>query len=179
MAKSNYEICSDFVNQVKEHGHNLSTSFSNNRYYSYSTVVGQLFETKDNEQIVLLSSNTMSATTGKHLSDLRWACHQNGIKYIEVPCYWRDYSAPSIQDYADRLKEDLLTYVNDQSLLRLKPNREDFITCYNTLLQLQELFRPKQVKVHIGKKIETVYNNLFNTDYIKSLKKKARVEKVA
>lgn len=71
------ELCHSYF--YKEHNEYVrsgtgSLSYEGKNFYSYYTTIGYLYEDKKGHKTFMVSDNTMSATTGKHLSYIRSAC---------------------------------------------------------------------------------------------------------
>lgn len=116
---------SDRVNFAKS----LNMTFDGPLFYSYSTVVAARIVDKTGAPVCLISRNSMSQTTARHLSYLRSACP---CGYIHVPFVWGDrFYKPGfnmLNLLADRFKK-MLQNAADARLTRAE-NRRRLIDCY-------------------------------------------------
>lgn len=107
----------------------LNMTFDGPLFYSYSTVVAARTVDKTGAPVCLISRNSMSRTTGQHLSYLRSACP---CDYIRVPFhYGDDFYRPGFNMFdclAYRFKKMLQTAA-DARLTRAE-NRRALIDCY-------------------------------------------------
>lgn len=151
--------------------HYETTSYDDNCFYSYYTIIG--LKTNDintHVQVLLLSYNSMSKTTGRHISQLRNACPYNTVRAIFT--YGNHYTS------AETLVNNLKKYIdNVAEKLNLKANRENFITLYKmaeTYLNL-EYFQEQNILQQINEIINAhaeTYNLLINN--VENFKKQLR-----
>lgn len=151
----------------------MTVSYYKNRFYSYSTVIGLVVNTKDDNRCLLVSSNTMSATTAKHIGILRGACPYYTI--IKVPFNYGDsfyYSSDDniIKTLIERLYKEL-DYFKDSKLTQ-KANREAYIAVFNTLQTIDEQI--KNVDKRKLNKYKKLYDVLINDESLKELKTKLK-----
>lgn len=115
----------------------LNMTFEGPLFYSYSTVIAARIVDKTGAPVCLLSRNSMSRTTGRHLSYLRSACP---CDYIRVPFEWGDnFYKPGfnmLNLLADRFKK-MLQRAADARLTRAE-NRRALIDCYKDAEQFSE-----------------------------------------
>ena len=153
---TDFEECKRFNN----------VGYSNNLFYSYSTVIGAVVEGKDGSKILLVSETSMSPTTGRHIGNLISACPFN---YLRVPMQYgkRHFS---LVDCLNDIATKLNNYSN--SKLSLKANREGFIESYKQLLYINDYI--KEVDLNIIERHKEMFDLLNNSDEIKILKAKLR-----
>lgn len=115
----------------------LNMTFEGPLFYSYSTVIAARAEGKDGRPVYLISGNSMSRTTAKHLCYLRSACP---CGYIRVPFEWGDdFYKPGfnmLNLLADRFKK-MLRSAADARLTRAE-NRRALIDCYKDAKKFSE-----------------------------------------
>ena len=114
----------------------LNMTFEGPLFYSYSTVIAARAEGKDGRPVYLISGNSMSRTTAKHLCYLRSACP---CDYIRVPFEWGDdFYKPGfnmLNLLADRFKKMLQRAAD--ALTRAE-NRRALIDCYKDAKKFSE-----------------------------------------
>ncbi len=128
-----------------------NTSYDDKCFYSYYTIIGlKTNNINTNEQILLISYNSMSRTTNRHIAQLRSACPYNTVKAIFN--YGESYTS------SKTLVNNLKNYIdNAAEKLTLKANRQDFITLYKmaeTYLNL-EYFQEQNILQQINEIINT------------------------
>ena len=115
----------------------LNMTFDGPLFYSYSTVIAARAEGKDGRPVYLISGNSMSRTTAKHLCYLRSACP---CDYIRVPFHCGDsFYKPDfnmLNCLADRFKK-MLQRAADARLTRAE-NRRALIDCYEDAKKFSE-----------------------------------------
>lgn len=115
----------------------LNMTFEGPLFYSYSTVIAARIVDKTGAPVCLISRNSMSRTTGRHLSYLRSACP---CDYIHVPFEWGDnFYKPGfnlLNLLADRF-ENMLQSAADARLTRAE-NRRALIDCYKDAKEFSE-----------------------------------------
>lgn len=120
-----------------EFNKSLNMTFEGPLFYSYSTVIAARAEGKDGRPVYLISGNSMSRTTAKHLCYLRSACP---CDYIRVPFEWGDdFCKPGfnmLNLLADRFKK-MLRRAADARLTRAE-NRRALIDCYKDAKKFSE-----------------------------------------
>lgn len=115
--------------------HYRTCGFEDDTYFSYATAIGRKYKTDDGYDCLLYSNESMSHSTGKHLSYLRCAC-PFGMN-ISVPLrYGRSYIR--LYDIVDDLIGNMYFYFDRK--LTQKANREGFSYAYRTLKILVENF---------------------------------------
>lgn len=115
----------------------MSVRFDSNFFYSYETVIAARAEGKDGRPVYLISSDSMTRPTAKHLSYLRSACPAD---YIRVPFRYGDsFYKPGfnmLNCLADRFKK-MLQRAADARLTRAE-NRCALIDCYKDAKKFSE-----------------------------------------
>jgi hypothetical protein len=101
----------DFFHNPEARGEYVgcSRSFQGDKFFSYYTVIGQKFYKKaGGDPYLIISSNSMSRTTGKQISALRHACPYSIERILYAPFTCGDhygYTVPSIQTlFENRIK---------------------------------------------------------------------------
>lgn len=155
-----------FYTNFNKHKRFNNLGYSNNLFYSYSTVIGAVVEGKDGSKILLVSETSMSPTTGRHIANLISACPFN---YLRVPMQYGK-SSFSLIDCLNDIATNLDNYSN--SKLSLKANRKGFIESYKQLLFINDYI--KEVDLNIIECHREMYSLLNNSDEIKILKAKLR-----
>jgi len=87
-----------------------SVSFNGKLLYSYSTVIAQIETTLNGEQWAFLSSESLTPTTGKHVSTSRYAARHINRFYTPAFARWRSYGrtiAEMVQPAIDETEHDL------------------------------------------------------------------------
>lgn len=145
----------------------MNVSFEDNKYYSYSTCVGQITEDVNGNKICIIASNYFSNTTSKHISGLKHACPYQTYELPQNKQY--EFYA---DDIINSLKSDLEYY--SKSKLTQKPNRQGLIENYMMLQDCLHLamFKDyfKTIKA-ILKEYKTIFDSVNNPEKIKELKK--------
>lgn len=160
-----------FYGSGSRNKHYETTSYDDNCYYSYNTIIGlKTNNINTNTQTLLISYNSMSRTTGKHISQLYNACPYNTARAIFT--YGDYYTSP------ETLVNNLKKYIDEAAeKLNLKANRENFLSLYKmarTYLNL-EYFQEQTILQQINKIINThaeTHNLVLNN--VESLKKQFR-----
>ena len=115
----------------------MSMRFDSNFFYSYATVIAARAEGKDGRPVYLISSDSMTRTTAKHLCYLRSACP---CDYIRVPFHYGDsFYKPGfnmLNCLADRFKK-MLQRAAAARLTRAE-NRRALIDCYKDAKKFSE-----------------------------------------
>lgn len=115
----------------------LNVTFEGPLFYSYSTVIAARTVDRTGAPICLISRDSMSRTTAKHLCYLRSACP---CDYIRVPFEWGDdFYKPGFNMVillADRFKK-MLRRAADARLTRAE-NRRALIDCYKDAKKFSE-----------------------------------------
>ena len=119
-----------------------------NVIYSYYTPIAILENDKNNNQILILSSNNMTSTTSKHLNYIRRA----------APCdiiYYPFYYGNNFKNF-DSLKNDLIENLDHYKDLNNVNDCKNFIAYFNVLQNLNEYFNLD------------FYIDVYNTTFLKA-----------
>jgi len=112
----------------------MTVSYGYNKFWSYGTVIGKITENRQGKTIFLISDNTFSNTTAKHIGELKYACP-----------YYNIYSLPQrignsdfyIRETFEHITKNL-EYYSTEKMTR-QNNREQFTKYYNMLASLLEI----------------------------------------
>jgi hypothetical protein len=113
----------------------FTCSYEDDTFFSYATAIGRKYKTDNGDDILLYSKDSMSHSTGGHLSYLRSAC-PFGMN-ISVPLQF-GCSCIRLSDIVDDLIGTMEFYSNQK--LTQKANREGFSYAYRTLKVLVNNF---------------------------------------
>lgn len=107
----------------------MSVSYDKHSFYSYYTTIGYVTTDKTGNLVTLISRNSMSVTTAKHLRELRSASPYSCIP-VEMNYGDRlsENAATALQEIADNFKKALEVYSRQK--MSLAKNRNAFIDCY-------------------------------------------------
>ena len=139
MSLNNYDIAhsffySGFCGELEKNYKNCS--YKNNNFYSYYTIIGTVQKNKNGENILLYSNNSMTPTTGKHISDLSRACpFDTKSIYFEYGMHVWSW------DMAIKNQIDRLEYRLKSSNLNKKENRQKALFYYDVLKYFIENFK--------------------------------------
>lgn len=113
-----------------------NVSFTDNRFYSYATVIGIKLTDDEGEEWLMTSYWNMSSTTCKHLYALRAACPHDNI--MSVPMYYGKvvYDASDIAYNFRHWAEN----INENSFKK-RDNRLEFISLHNNWILFRQRFR--------------------------------------
>ena len=184
---NNYDIAHKFFYSEKRECNPSykAMSFINNKFYSYSTLIGLIATTKKKEQFLLVSEDSMSNTTGKHIGYLISACPFGYKNIIRVPFRYGEslswYEQDMIISHVLETALDRFNYTETQTKLTQKTNREYLTEEYQVICKLVDLFKieNKDVLKKAKKLIKTkkqFIDDLNNNDKVKALKSKERAK---
>ncbi len=156
---SDFNSCKTFNN----------VSYNQNLFYSYYTVIGAVVQSKFGNNILLVSENSMSSTTGRHIGNLISSCP---FSYLRVPMEYGNHYF-SLEACINRIIKNLEVYLS--SKLSLKANREGFIQSYNQLLYINDNIQ--NIDKYILEQYKSTFELLSNSKEVKELKAKLK-EKV-
>lgn len=123
MTKANWEIAKAFVND--RHAENRSMSTGYNKLWSYGTVIALKL---DNGKY-LLSDNTFSNTTAKHINEFIYFVSSSD--YYRVPVHRFGMGlCDSFETIGKRIKDDLVWFIDNRKLTQ-KPNRLELRRLWN------------------------------------------------
>lgn len=161
---SDFNSCKTFNN----------VSYNQNLFYSYYTVIGAVVQSKFGNNILLVSENAMSSTTGRHIGNLISSCP---FSYLRVPMEYGNHYF-SLEVCINRIIKNLEEYLS--SKLSLKANREGFIQGYNQLLYINDNIQ--NIDKYILEQYKSTFELLSNSKEVKKLKaelkEKARQEEI-
>lgn len=146
----------------------MNVSYNNDKYWSYGTVIGKITQDINGNNVFILSDDTFSNTTAKHIGELRAACPYYDIYRLPQRMGNTDfYDNQTIET----LKSNLEWYA--KAKLTQKPNREGLTHNYNMLqstLQLKDFKEQHKAIKKILKSYETLYNSVNDPEKLKELK---------
>lgn len=111
----------------------MTVSYEHNKYWSYATVIAKITQTITGKTVCIISDNNFSATTAKHISELRSACPFD-VVYLPQRIGQQDFNAYDTV----KICIDNLEYYS-KSKLTQKPNREGFSRYFHMLQNTLEL----------------------------------------
>lgn len=138
MSKTNLNICHDFFYSGFNQEYmprRFNVGYSDNKFYSYSTVIGAVVNDKKGGPVLLISSNSMSNTTAKHLNDL-WSASPYEKIFIPFEYGWDCFSEFKAE-HAANLFEKALNQLS-KAKMSLAKNRDEFICCFNRATTFSE-----------------------------------------
>lgn len=126
----NYDFIEKFVNEkelYKKHG-NLSAE--GNRLYSYTTCIAEKAKDTNGKDIMIVSDDTFSMTTARHLNILRSKCVQTDIRMLRLP---QRYNSDVFyrSDVIEKIEKALIQ-CNKEGVSRMQ-ERETIINNYRML----------------------------------------------
>lgn len=118
-----------YDNDFKATAYNGNMHYTDGNFYSYSTIIGKVISNKHGKTL-LLSANTFSTTTAKHISYLRTACP---FDIIRVPVDWYQSDIRP-----ERLVTDITSILDSifASGLNTKHKRDEYAAYLNSLEKL-------------------------------------------
>lgn len=140
--------------------------YDGDKFLSYGTCIGWLTTDANGESVLLYSEDCMSHTTCKHINALRSAapckCQPVFMEYGDDGRYLtvEKLAARALEraEYAAGLK------------MTLAANRSEFLTAFNILTALKDLFR---LRVKIPVKLKRLAETLNDSEALKALKARA------
>lgn len=138
----------DNQNRWKE---NNNVSYYDNKYFSYSTCIAKITQSKKGEFILLISDNNFSHTTTKHISEIRQANPRYKVLYFPQKYGAYDFDLSYIKD---TLIKSLDFYASSKHTQ--KANRQGYINNFEMLKNLDEYL------IDINKAIFDKYKPLFD-----------------
>lgn len=141
----------------------LNCGFNGDTFYSYSTIIAKIVTGLDNQRYTLVSYDSMSPTTGRHISNVASA---SPYEVIKVPMKYGN-SSFDIKWLERRISTNLDTYA--ESRLSRKENRTEYINYFEMLLDVDE----KIIKIapEVIEKYRPLYDTLINSQSLKDLKR--------
>lgn len=167
MGKTNWDMAHNFFyNESGEDDYPSykSCGYRGNRFFSYRTVIAMIVENKNGKKVTLVSDNSVSNTTAKHIANVRSASPHK-IYYVPF-----EYGAKpqTIEDVARRFSAAL----EDATELKftLKANRETFCDLFEEAKKFSEdIYSLDFLESYSG-----LYSALNDPDDVKAIKEKAR-----
>lgn len=145
---------------------NNNVSYYNNKYFSYSTCIAKITNSKKGF-ILLLSDNNFSPTTTKHISEIRQANPRYDVLYFPQKYGAPDFDLSHIQEI---LIKNLDFY--ESSKLTQKINRDNYINNFQMLMNLDEYLT--DIDKAIFDKYKPLFDILTNDESLKKELEKAR-----
>lgn len=153
----------------------MTTSYEYNKFYSYSTCIGEITKDINGDDICIISRNNFSSTTSKHLSELRCACPMN---MVYLPQGMGRYEFTAI-DVFRALKGNLEYYSKEK--LTQKANREGLTDNFEMLQDCLRLQKFESLFDDVRKVLDEyreLYNTINSPEKLKDLKEKlAKIER--
>ena len=153
----------------------MTTSYYNNKFYSYSTCIGEISTDINGNEICIISDDNFSSTTSKHLSSLRYACPMN-IVYLPQNMGNNEFYALEI---VRELARNLEYY--SKSKLTQKPNREALTHNFEMLedcLRLQKFTQYTDEINNTLNQYKDLVNSINSPEKLKEYKEKqAKIER--
>lgn len=137
-------------------------SYSENLFYSYYTVIGAVVKSKFGNNILLVSEDSMTSTTGRHIGYLINACP---FSFLRVPMEYGNHYF-SLEACIKRIVRNLDAYSN--SKLSLKANRESYIQSFEQLQYINDNIQ--DVDSSLIEQYRPMFDLLNNSDEVKHLK---------
>lgn len=163
---NNIDICHKFFYQNNDRFYPSykSLGYNGDRFFSYSTIIGKKITGKNGNDYLLLSDDTFSNTTAKHINDLRQA---SPLEIVYIPV---DYGQNDIT--IDKAIEDIkhnLDFYN-KSKLTLKNNRQSYINYFNMLSVIDE--KIQDIDQALFDQYKPLFEILTNSEKTRELKQK-------
>lgn len=130
------DLFHNFFHGGRDHYSGSSVSFTDNRFYSYATVIGIKLTDDEGEEWLMTSYWNMSSTTCKHLYALRAACPHDNI--MSVPMYYGKvvYDANDIAYNFRHWAENI-----NENAFKKRDNRLEFISIHKNWIRFRQRFR--------------------------------------
>ena len=153
----------------------MTVSYRDNKFYSYATCIGELTKDINGNNVCIVSDDTFSSTTAKHLNALKSACPYD-IYYLPTDYGNREfYVNETIKELIDKLE------YYSKSKLTQKYNREKLTNTFNMLqgiLQLEKFKTEHNFIKKILKKYTDIVQSVNNPEQLKHIKElQAKKEK--
>lgn len=160
---ANIDIAHEFFYSDFNSSRNYNNiSYSENLFYSYYTVIGAVVKSKTGNNILLVSEDSMSSTTGKHIGNLISACP---FSFLRVPMEYGNHYF-SLEACIKRIVHNLDCYAN--SRLSQKANRQGYINSFNQLQYINDYIQ--DVDSSLIEQYKPLFDLLNNSDEVKQLK---------
>lgn len=154
----------------------MNVSYRHLKFYSYSTCIAVQGINKNNQRVCLISSNTMTPTTGKHIGILRASAN---CTLIKIPFeYGNSHYYEDIHQIALYYAANLINYLKEfkYSEFTREYNRNLYEQYFNSLKDLYfnfDLSSIDNIEAYI-KGFQVVVINFNNLSKVKGLKAKQR-----
>lgn len=163
----NIDIAHEFFYSNFNDSRNFNNiSYSENLFYSYYTVIGAVVQSKFGNNILLVSEDSMTSTTGRHIGYLINACP---FSFLRVPMEYGNHYF-SLEACIKRIVKNLEDYSN--SKLSLKANRESYIQSFNQLQYINDNIQ--DIDSSLIEQYKPMFDLLNNSDEVKQLKAKLK-----
>jgi len=126
MAKTNQQVATSFASGNSAESNNMMTDGV--RLYSYATMIGCKIQGH-----VILSDNTMSPTTGRHISLAARACGYSSVIYADVFRYGASNPCITPADVVESLSVKSAELIKKSS--RARSNRDYLVNSARTLFK--------------------------------------------
>lgn len=164
---ANIDIAHEFFYSDFDSSRNYNNiSYSENLFYSYYTVIGAVVKSKTGNNILLVSEDSMSSTTGKHIGNLISACP---FSFLRVSMEYGNHYF-SLEACIKRIVHNLDCYAN--SRLSQKANRQGYINSFNQLQYINDYIQ--DVDSSLIEQYKPLFDLLNNSDEVKQLKAKLK-----
>lgn len=176
-AKTNREAAhSYFYDDEPRAAKSLNVSICGNVFYSYATSIAARVAANDGGFVLLISADTMSPTTGRHISHLMYACPYPASRIIEIPLEWGDRMSESVRWIEWIIPERFRARLRRLAAGKLTRSaaRVAFMRMYAHALRYSE-----QVYAlpWVREEFECVYSDCFRREEALRQKRKARRER--
>ena len=159
----NIDIAHEFFYSDFNSSRNFNNiSYSENLFYSYYTVIGAVVKDKSNDYVLLVSDDSMTPTTSKHIGYLISACP---FSFLRVPMEYGNHYF-SLEACIKRIVHNLHCYSN--SRLSQKANRQGYINSFNQLQYINDYIQ--DVDSSLIEQYKPLFDLLNNSDEVKQLK---------
>lgn len=163
----NIDIAHEFFYSNFNSSRNFNNiSYSENLFYSYYTVIGAVVKSKFGNNILLVSEDSMTSTTGRHIGYLINACP---FSFLRVPMEYGNHYF-SLEACIKRIVKNLEDYSN--SKLSLKANRESYIQSFKQLQYINDNIQ--DIDSSLIEQYKPLFDLLNNSDEVKELKAKLK-----
>lgn len=175
---SNIDFIGKFVNAKVLYKKHENLSAEGNRLYSYATCIAEKTKHTNGKDIMIVSDDTFSSTTLRHLYILRSKCAQAGIPMVRLPQYYNSEKFYPVH-VIDKI-QNTLKWCAEAGVSR-KNVRETIINNYEMLessLTLSDFNKINYAGVNYNTYVNELldkYRDLYNKA---KEKERARIEKL-
>lgn len=167
MSKTNWDMAHNFFyNEANEDDYPryMNCGYEGNRFFSYATVIAMIVENKEGRKVTLLSDNTMSNTTAKHISYV-WSASPYKVYQVPFSYGGRPYD---LEDVAALFHQALET----RSKLNFCLQSNRFVFC-ETFIEAKK-FSEDIYELDFLDNYKWLYSRLNDPEAVKKLKAEAR-----